>query len=225
MPSEGAEVEPARAPRGSSAAPRPSEVGGSPAWSGPGALVDLSTLATLAVAEGPAGEGEPERVSGPPRGLTAPVPEGSSSRSPATSTSTVRALVASVLDAMERLVEDELPVALRAASHAWDRVDGSFSVLERAPLGARLAEIQGRLEATARSGSGPDRSSASLRAVAVEGLLALELSAGLIRLFERRLSALIRLRAHSGEDALLRGDGRPFLDLAAALRETARAWS
>jgi hypothetical protein len=60
--------------------------------------------------------------------------------------------------------------------------------------------------------------------VAIEGLLALELSAALIRLFERRLSALIRLRVHSGEDGLLH-DGRPFLDLAAALRETARAWS
>jgi len=241
----GAEIEPARAPRGSSVPPRPSEVGGSTAGVGAGALPDLTSLTSLASLAGEAAAeegpgGEPERASGPARrGETAPAPRGSSGRStalstspapePVTSSATVRALVAGGLEAMERLVEEELPVALRVASQAWDRVDGSFSVLERAPLGARLAELQGRLEATARSGSGPERSSssaaaASLRAVAVEGLLALELCAALIRLFERRLSALIRLRVHSGEEALLH-DGRPFLDLAAALREAARAWS
>ena len=61
-------------------------------------------------------------------------------------------------------------------------------------------------------------------AVALEGLIALEAACGLTALTEGRLSALIRLRVRTREDDLL-PEGRPFLDLGAALAEAATAWS
>ena len=64
---------------------------------------------------------------------------------------------------------------------------------------------------------------AARRAVALEGLLAVDASVALTRLFERRFATLLRLRMRSNTPELL-PDGRPFLDLGRALREAAEAW-
>lgn len=134
----------------------------------------------------------------------------------------LRRSVAGCLSAMEQLVEGHLTAALTTASHAWDGVDSALAISSQAPLAEQLQQTRRQLEeAAARSASG------LARAVATEGLVALELAAELLRLFERRLSSLIRLRVLSGQGGPggLLPDGRPFLDLAAALRDAARAWS
>lgn len=133
----------------------------------------------------------------------------------------LREMVGGCLTAMERLVDEHLTVALSTASQAWDGVDGALAVLGRAPFAEAFDDTLVRLRAAAHGRQG------SARAVAIEGILALELAAELVHLFERRLSSLIRLRAragHRGVAGLLPG-GRPFLDLAAALHDAARAWS
>jgi hypothetical protein len=61
------------------------------------------------------------------------------------------------------------------------------------------------------------------RAAALEGLLAVDTAVALVRVFERRLATLLRLRLRSATPDLLPG-GRPFLDLAGALAELAEAW-
>lgn len=132
--------------------------------------------------------------------------------------SELRAAVAALLNALSRRLDDGLPDALKAAPQAWDRVDDLLTIFDP-PLTALLADLRRRLEAAASLGT-----DAATRAVALEGLLVMEAACGLARLCERRLSSLIRLRVRSGEDDLLPG-GRPFLDMAAALKEAARAWA
>ena len=61
------------------------------------------------------------------------------------------------------------------------------------------------------------------RAPALEALSTLESAVSLVRLVERRLATLIRLRMRSAESGLFPG-GRPFLDIGAALTEAARGW-
>ena len=72
-------------------------------------------------------------------------------------------------------------------------------------------------------GAAQPGSPAPRRAVALEGLLAIDLAIALVRLFERRLAALLRLRLRSATPELL-PEGRPFLDLGRALHEAAEAW-
>ena len=54
-------------------------------------------------------------------------------------------------------------------------------------------------------------------------MLAVDASVALVRLFERRLAALLRLRMRSVNPDVL-PEGRPFLDLGHALHEAAEAW-
>jgi hypothetical protein len=61
-------------------------------------------------------------------------------------------------------------------------------------------------------------------ALALEAQLTIDAVLDLVSLFERRLATLVRLRARDEEASLL-PDGRPFLDLGAALHETARRWA
>jgi hypothetical protein len=131
----------------------------------------------------------------------------------------LRAAVAATLNALAWRIEETLPGALAAAPTAWDRVDNLLSFFDP-PLTAHLAQVRRRLELAAASREAPP----AVRAVAIEGLLALEAACGLARLCEQRLSSLIRLRVRSGIDELLPA-GRPFLDLAPALKEAARAWA
>ena len=104
---------------------------------------------------------------------------------------------------------------LRRARQAWDQAD-ALAVLD-APLKAEVAALRRWLARLAASGR--DEVAAS----ALEGLVALDAAVALIRLFERRLAALLRLQLRFGEPEFLPA-GRPFLDLAGALREAERAW-
>ena len=131
----------------------------------------------------------------------------------------VRAPVGAVLNALAWRIEEALPQAMKAAPQAWDRVDDLLTFFDPALI-ALVGDVRRGLESRAASSSG----AVVARAVALEGLLVIEAACGLARLCERRLSSLIRLRVRSGENDLLPG-GRPFLDLAAALKEAARAWA
>lgn len=81
-----------------------------------------------------------------------------------------------------------------------------------------VATLRRRLAAVAQTAAPP-----SERAVAIEGLLILDVAIGLARLCERRMASLLRLRLRSPSQELMPG-GRPFLDLGAALEEAAEAW-
>jgi len=171
------------------------------------------------------GKGEDDRTSGF-RWMTSRVaerePGSARPRPPRISADRLRRSVAGCLTAMERLVEGHLTAALTTASHAWDGVDSALAMSSDPAFAEQLRQARRQLDEAAACSE-----AASARAVALEGLVALELAAELLRLFERRLSSLIRLRALSGQGGLggLLPDGRPFLDLAAALRDAARAWS
>src|SRR5581483_1847801 len=101
------------------------------------------------------------------------------------------------------------------AARAWDQAD-TFSAID-GDAEAEIAALRRRLTAAARDGEG------ARRATALEGLLAVDTAVALVRLFERRLATLLRLRLRSATPDLL-PDGRPFLDLARALDQLAEAW-
>jgi hypothetical protein len=127
----------------------------------------------------------------------------------------LRAMVGQTLVALARRIDEVLPGALARARQAWDTIDDLTIVDEE--LAAMLAATRGAL--VAAIGTSPQQ-----RAVALEGLLALDAARGLTGLAERGLASLIRLRVRGRDDELL-PQGRPFLDLGAALAEAARAWA
>lgn len=151
----------------------------------------------------------------------------------------LRARVGAILNALAWRIDEGLPAALASAPQAWDRVDHLLTFFDP-PLISHIGEVRRALEAAAASppaaahGDGdpglPGTTGitgggvAARRATGIEGLLVLEAACGLARLCEQRLSSLIRLRVRSGDEQLLPG-GRPFLDVAAALKEAARAWA
>ena len=142
-------------------------------------------------------------------------PAGEDQLSPSISVSVVRARIADALGGLAARVEPALNEVLRRARRAWDQAD-ALAVLDD-PLRAELAGLRRWLARLAAPGRD------AVAASALEGLLALDAAVALIRLFERRLAALLRLQLRSGEPELL-PRGRPFLDLAGALREAERAW-
>jgi len=146
----------------------------------------------------------------------AAAPQEGSAPTPVAELKAIHASVARCLRAMAQKVEEALPAALASARQAWDRVD-TLNVVDRA-VTTQVAETRRALQKTISTGA------PTARATALEGLVALDTAWGLTRLFERRLSSLIRLRVLSGQENLL-PNGRPFLDLSAALNEAARAWS
>lgn len=127
----------------------------------------------------------------------------------------IRGRVATALAELAALVEPSLTAAVRRARQAWDQADALVVFDARA-----LAEVAA-LRRWLASGVAAGGSEAA--SVALEGLLAVDAAVALIRLFERRLAALLRLQLRSDEPELL-PRGRPFLDLAAALREAEQAW-
>jgi hypothetical protein len=133
----------------------------------------------------------------------------------ATTVAAVRARLADALGGLAARVEPALAEVLRRARQAWDQAD-ALAVFDDA-LKAEVAALRRWLARLAAPGR--DEVAAS----ALEGLLALDAAVALIRLFERRLAALLRLQLRSG-DAEFLPHGRPFLDLAGALREAERAW-
>jgi hypothetical protein len=128
----------------------------------------------------------------------------------------LRPAVAVLLARLARRAEPELAAAMQRAHEAWDQAD-SLSVIDH-ELESDIAGLRRRLVAAA----GPT-TTAARRAIALEGLLALDAAVALVRLFERRLAALLRLRLRSATPELL-PEGRPFLDLGRALQEAAEAW-
>lgn len=127
----------------------------------------------------------------------------------------MRKRVAEALGGLAAMVEPALTAAVRRARQAWDQAD-ALVVFDARSL-AEVATLRRWLAGCAAAG--PSDAAAS----ALEGLLALDAAVALIRLFERRLAALLRLQLRSGDPELL-PRGRPFLDLAAALREAEQAW-
>jgi hypothetical protein len=128
----------------------------------------------------------------------------------------LRPAIASLLARVARRVEPALIAVLERASAAWDQAD-AFSVID-AELEVEIAATRWHLTTSAGA-----EAPASARAIALEGLLAVDASIALVRLFELRLAALLRLRLRSATPELL-PEGRPFLDLGRALREVAEAW-
>jgi hypothetical protein len=128
-----------------------------------------------------------------------------------------------ILDALAVRVENEFPEVLRLAQRAWDQVD-TLSVIDR-DLAHEILSMRRAAQAMADDAE----VAAPARAVAVEARLALDGAVGLVSLLERRLSTLIRLRLRAtdadGADPDLMPNGRPFLDVAAALRQAARCWA
>ena len=111
--------------------------------------------------------------------------------------------------------EPALSRALETATRAWDQAD-VVTIMDDA--------LRGRVEAVASrcrlAAGAPDT---TVAASGMEGALALGAVVGLVALLERRLATLMRLRVGGGGE--LKEHGRPFLDVASALRDTARAWS
>jgi len=128
----------------------------------------------------------------------------------------LRREIAALLTRLARRADETLVAALARAAQAWEQVD-ALSIVD-AELDGQVARMRRRLAAAAH----PAAPSAE-RAVALEGLLAIDASVALARLCERRIASLLRLRLRSPARELL-PEGRPFLDLGAALHEAAEAW-
>ena len=131
-------------------------------------------------------------------------------------TSDLRREISALLTRLARRAEETLAAALARAAQAWDEVD-ALSIVD-GELEGKVAWMRRRLAAAAHPAASPAQ-----RAVALEGLLAIDASVALARLCERRMASLVRLRLRSSARDLLPA-GRPFLDLGAALQEAAAAW-
>jgi hypothetical protein len=128
----------------------------------------------------------------------------------------LRRRVRELLGELAARVDDELPDPLARAEQAWDQVD-ALRLVDRA-LGDEVRALQ----AAARAAQADD--DAGARALGLEAQLTIDAAMGLVSLVERRLATLVRLRLRAGGAGLL-PDGRPFLDLGAALHEAARRWA
>ncbi|HEX4459682.1 MAG TPA: hypothetical protein VIA18_17005 [Polyangia bacterium] len=129
-----------------------------------------------------------------------------------------RARTAALLGALAQRVDDAVPAALHLAQTAWDQVD-AFAILDD-ELRAETASLSLVADALA---AGPQSEDANVRAAGVEARLAIDAAVGLVALVERRFASLLRLRLRSANPELM-VDGRPFLDVAAALAEASRRW-
>jgi hypothetical protein len=128
----------------------------------------------------------------------------------------LRPAVSALLGRLAARTEPALAACLQRSREKWDQAD-SFSVLD-AGVEDEIAALRRRL-----AGSAAPTAPAARRAIALEGLLIVDASVALVRLFERRLASLLRLRLRSATPDFL-PDGRPFLDLGHALHEVAEAW-
>ena len=128
----------------------------------------------------------------------------------------LRPAVAALLGLLAARTDPALADCLQRSREEWDQAD-SLSVIDDDVAG-EIAALRRRLAA----GAGP-AAPAARRAIALEGLLVVDASIALVRLFERRLASLLRLRLRSATPDVLPG-GRPFLDLGQALHEVAEAW-
>ena len=148
---------------------------------------------------------------GLPRAAIGPAPDAGPSIEPAQ----LRARMAAWLGAMAARLETALPAALARATEAWDQADtvAAFDV----ELRDEAIALRRAAEALAAA------EDVELRAAGLEATLTLDASVGLVSLLERRFAAILRLRLRSATPAWTI-DGRPFLDIAAALAEAGRRW-
>jgi hypothetical protein len=150
------------------------------------------------------------------RAAAGPAGAGGPARLDAVRTVELRREIAAVLTRLAHRADETLAAALARAAQAWEQVDAL--VMIDGGLEGQVARARRQLAAAAHPGA-----AAAQRAVALEGLLAIDASVALARLCERRMASLLRLRLRSPARELLPG-GRPFLDLGAALHEAAEAW-
>ena len=127
----------------------------------------------------------------------------------------VRARAAALVAELAARVEAALPTALMRATQAWDQAD-DFEIVDGELRGEAAALRRGADELAAAE-------EAAARAAGIESRLLVDAALGLVGLLERRFAAVVRLRLRSATPELM-VDGRPFLDVAAALAEAARRW-
>ncbi|MGZ3438857.1 MAG: hypothetical protein ACXVDD_05055 [Polyangia bacterium] len=127
----------------------------------------------------------------------------------------LRARAATWLAALAARVDIALPKALARATHAWDQAD-AFTVFDAALRDEAIALRRAAEALAAEDDSAP-------RAAGLEALLMIDAAVGLVSLLERRFAAILRLRLRSETPSLV-VDGRPFLDVAAALAEAGQRW-
>lgn len=127
----------------------------------------------------------------------------------------LRGRAAAWLGALAARVDVALPEGLARATQAWDQAD-AFSVFD-----ASLRDEAIALRRAAAALAAED--DAALRAAGLEALMMIDASVGLVSLLERRFAAILRLRLRGATPSLM-VDGRPFLDVAAALAEAGRRW-
>lgn len=127
----------------------------------------------------------------------------------------LRRRLGGLLEALASRLEPALQQALQRALVAWDAFD-EVAVMD--------ADTQAEATAIATAALTLERDPDPLRrTIGIEVRVALQSALGLLDLLERRLATLVRLRVQSADPSLL-PDGRPFLDVAAALAEAARGW-
>jgi hypothetical protein len=143
-----------------------------------------------------------------------------------------------LLAELARRVSSALPETLTQASRAWDQVD-ALRLLDQAVHDEHQALLVAAKKLSAHE-------SPEHRALALEAQLTLDAAVDLVALVERRLATLVRLRLREAQVpeevasdsdpeatvdfesralAALLPEGRPFLDLGAALTETAWRWA
>jgi len=127
----------------------------------------------------------------------------------------LRARTGAWFTALAARLEGSLPGALARATEAWDQAD-TFVVFD-----AELRDEGIALRRAAEVLAADD--DATLRTAGREASLAIDAVVGLVSLLERRFAAILRLRLRSATPELV-VDGRPFLDVAAALAEAGRRW-
>ncbi len=127
----------------------------------------------------------------------------------------LRRKLGALLSELSQRLDPALAAAMGRAGKAWDQVD-AVTVFDQT-LGQMATEIRREAERL-RYASEP-----ALAAAGLETLATLNAATGLVALFERRLAMMVRLRLRAGGELL--DEGRPFLDLAAALAAAAKAWS
>jgi hypothetical protein len=141
----------------------------------------------------------------------APAPAATASVAPAA----LRSGTASWLTALASRLETALPAALATATAAWDQAD-TFVIFD-AELRDQAIALRRAAEALAAADD------AEARVAGLEAALGIDAAVGLVSLLERRFAAILRLRLRSATPELT-VDGRPFLDVAAALAEAGRRW-
>jgi flavin-binding protein dodecin len=120
-----------------------------------------------------------------------------------------RRRLAELVGALSARLEPALHEALARAAKAWDQVDAVDIVDDK--LRARATAVVEEWRAL----GGPE---------AALAILTVDAAMDLVRLVERRMATLVRLRVRSRTPELI-VDDRPFLDVPAALDEIARRWS